>query len=74
MVLSESDKKFVIETLTDQALGIVQGPAYYFRNLILQAGLPKPVVANRIGALIGVPEIDARTLVSWSESYDLCWG
>ncbi|WP_128923178.1 trypsin-like serine peptidase [Bradyrhizobium guangxiense] len=69
MTLNEADKNFVVETLADQSLGVVQGSSYYFKNLILRAELPKPVVANRIGALIGSPEIDARTLVAWSESY-----
>lgn len=69
VMLSGDDKKFIIEFLTDQAMIAPAGSTPFFKDLILQADLPRPVVANRIGALHGVPGFDARNLVEWSLIY-----
>jgi hypothetical protein len=49
VTLRDADNEFVISSLTDQATDSVVGSSPYFRNLILQADLPKSVLAKNRG-------------------------
>ena len=70
VTLRDADNEFVISSLTDQATNSVVGSSPYFRNLILQADLPKSVLAKNRG-LTGSPDFDARNLAAWSLNYGI---
>lgn len=57
------------ELLAEQAGNFGGGGNAFFRDLILQLNLPPQVERNRIGALLGNADPDARNLVKWGNTF-----
>lgn len=64
--MQHDDREELIEILANAAMFAPIEPSVYFRNLVLQANLPKNFVMEVIGVWKGNPDVDARTLVLWA--------
>src|SRR5436190_5518121 len=60
----------MVALLAEQALdATVASSTVFFRDLILQLNLPDRVQRNRVGALTGNPDFDARNLIKWAADF-----
>jgi endonuclease G len=66
--MEHRDAEELIEILGTQAMIAPIGPPSFFRNLVLNANLPKPFVMEVIGGWTGNPDVDARSLVNWANN------
>lgn len=69
MEIKSQDKERIVALLADQAVDAAVGSNPFFKDLIEQLKFPRSVHINRIGALTGSADYDARALVKWAEDY-----